>query len=59
MSTLNVGKKWFNNGKVEEMIDPNQAPDGWVKGRLRIKDVEKKEVPEEKRWKTRRPVRKS
>ena len=28
------GKSWFNNGTVTKMFNPDEVPDGWVKGRL-------------------------
>lgn len=32
------GKKWYNNGEIERYMFSTDVPDGWIPGRLPIKD---------------------
>jgi len=36
---INSGKKWYNNGHKSSQYLPNQQPEGWTLGRLKLKTV--------------------
>ena len=38
------GKKWYNNGKEQNLFNEGEQPDGWIKGMLPVKDETKKKL---------------